>query len=114
MKSVDTSVSLNDLGQMAATMYGNLVKGVVDIAKGTLILDAEMHVDIEQYLLEQGSRQQDLWGINVYPDKYDTPDFIEFDSMINIRPSQNNPSRSVQDIAIQKKIIELVNEKVTK
>ena len=60
-------------------MDGNLVKGL-SISIKKLVLDAE------QYLLRQGSVQNNLWGINLYPDKYGAPDFIEFDSMINIRP----------------------------
>ena len=98
---------------MAGAMYGSLVKGVVDLAKGQLVLDAEMHVDEEQYLLENGSKQADLWGINLHPDKFGTPDFVEFDSMINIRPRQHNKSRGVEDIAIQQQIRELVASKVS-
>ncbi len=62
---------------MAERMYGNIVKGVVDIKKHLLVLDAEMHVDEEQHLLEQGSAQNDLWGINLHPAKFGSPDFIE-------------------------------------
>lgn len=97
---------------MADKMYGSFVKGVVDVEKKTVVLDAEMHVDEEQMLLEQGSKQTDLWGFNLYPENYDTDDFIEFDSMINLRPSQNNPSRSVLDTKIQKQIRDIVGEVV--
>lgn len=98
---------------MASKMYGNLVKGVVDLEKSLLVLDAEMHADEEAYLLEQGSRQQDLWGINLYPEKYNTDEFVEFDSMINIRPSQRNMSRGVEDAQLRKAIIDVVSKKVT-
>ena len=94
-------------------MYGNLVKGVVDLANNTLVLDAEMHADEEQYLLENGSKQNDLWGINLYPGKFDTDEFVEFDSMINIRPRQHNMSRHVEDEAIRNQITALVKQKVT-
>lgn len=97
---------------MASKMYGNLVKGVVDLKKDLLVLDAEMHADEEAYLLEQGSEQQDLWGINLYPDKYGTDEFVEFDSMINIRPSQRNMSRGVEDAQLREAIIGLVSKKV--
>ena len=92
-----SSISISELSELAQRMYGELVKGVVDINKQRLVIDAEMHSDEEAFLLESGSKQQDLWGINLYPADYGTEDFIEFDSMINIRPSKNNRSRSVED-----------------
>lgn len=85
---------------------------LVDIQKHILIVDAEMHADEEQFLLEDGSKQQDLWGINLYPTKFGTDEFIEFDSMINIRPRQHNMSRGVENEDIRKRIIALVSEKV--
>jgi hypothetical protein len=113
MKQVDT-ITTTELSEMAQKMYGNLVKGVVDLNKKILVVDAEMHVDAEQFLLEKGSVQNNLWGINLYPAKFNTPEFIEFDSMINIRPRQNNMSRSVDDENIRKQITLLVAEKVKK
>ena len=98
---------------MAKAMYGNLVKGVVDLQENSLVVDAEMHADEEQYLLENGSEQPNLWGINLYPGKFGTDEFIEFDSMINIRPRQHNMSRDVEDTEIRKRIIALVEQKVT-
>ncbi len=84
-------------------LEGNFIKAVVDVEREIIALDAGMHVDLEQYLLEQGSKQQDLWGINFYPELTGS-DFIEFDSMINIRPGQGNRSRSVESPEIQQKI----------
>lgn len=112
MKKVEDKITVAELSEMAGKMYGNLVKGVVDIEKNILVVDAEMHADEEQFLLESGSRQQDLWGINLYPEKFGTEDFIEFDSMINIRPRQQNMSRGVEDENIRKQVIALVEEKV--
>jgi len=112
MKQVDT-ISVSELSTMAERMYGDLVKAVVDLARGLLVVDAELHVDEEQYLLEIGSRQRDLWGINLHPGKYGTADFIEFDSMVNIRPSQNNLSRGVEDPATRQQVIELISRMVS-
>lgn len=95
---------------MAQNMYGNLIKAVVDIEKKLVVLDAPMHVDEEQYLLENGSEQKNLWGINLHPAKYGTPDFVEFDSMINIRPRANNMSRSVDDTSIQDNLRSIIAE----
>lgn len=113
MKQVDF-ITVKELSEMAEKMYGGLVKGVVDIKKKILVLDAEMHVDEEQFLLERESKQEDLWGINLYPENYGTESFVEFDSMINIRPRQNNKSRGVEDAAIRQEITSIVLEKVKK
>lgn len=99
---------LSELRQMSENGFGNLVKAVVDIEKGIMAVDAELHADQEALLLEQGSTQKDLWGINIYPDLPDEQR-IEFDSMINLRPSFGNRSRAVDSPEIQKKIIEIVN-----
>ena len=108
MKTVDT-VSLSELKQLADKMYGTLVKVDVDIAKNIIVIDMDMHADGEAYLLENGSKQDDLWGINLHPDKFGSNEFIEFDSMINIRPRQNNPSRDVLDEAVRTKICRLID-----
>ena len=50
-----------------------------------------------------------MWGINLYPDQA-LPDMLEFDSMINIRPNQNNRTRGVEDIVLQKRILEIVTK----
>mgnify|MGYP001585071664 CR=1 FL=1 len=76
-----------------------------------MAVGGELHADEEALLLEQGSRQQDLWGINFYPEK-NGDGFVEFDSMINIRPSQNNRSRSVEDAATREKILAIVHQLV--
>ncbi len=111
MKKVDI-ISVAELAEMAQKMYGNLVKAVVDIENAILVVDAEMHADQERMLLENGSCQSDLWGVNLYPEKFGTEDFIEFDSMINIRPRQQNMSRGVEDKIIREKIIILISERV--
>lgn len=102
-------ISVKVLEPMAEKMFGNLVKGVVDVAKGALAVDAEMHADIETFLLENGSEQADLWGINLYPAQTGD-DFIEFDSMINVRPGQGNRSRGVDDPETRKKIVAIVDK----
>lgn len=103
-------ITVEELTQMAENMYGELVKAVVDVEKRTMVVDAGLHVDEEQLLLETGSDQRDLWGINLYPEDYGTEDFVEFDSMINIRPAQGNRSRSVDDASIRELIVEIVGE----
>lgn len=106
------SVSISTLQKMSEKMYDALVKGVVDVDQGLLVLDASMHADEELFLLQNGSSQESLWGINLYPDEYGTDEFIEFDSMNNIRPAQGNRSRGVEDEAIRLRIKDLVESKV--
>lgn len=106
-------ISSSELAKMSEKMFGNLVKAVVDIKKEIMAIDAEMHSDEEVVLLENGSNQDDLWGINLYPEFCGSDDFIEFDSMINLRPSQQNRSRDVEDEDIRKRIIVIV-KKLTK
>jgi hypothetical protein len=103
-------ISITELSEMAEKMYGSLIKADVDIVKKILIVDMGMHADGEAYLMENGSKQNDLWGINFHPSDFGTDDFIEFDSMINIRPRQGNPSKDVLDPQIRQNIITLVKE----
>jgi len=112
MKTVENNISIKELKEMSSKMFGNLVKAVVDVQKKILVVDSELHSDEEAYLLQLGSRQENLWGINIYPD-LDKEERIEFDSMINLRPSQGNNSRGVEDEEIQKKIVDIVNSKIT-
>lgn len=93
---------------MSTKMFGSLVKADVDVKKKIVIIDMPMHYDGEQELLSQGSGQSDIWGINLHPDDYGTEDFIEFDSMINIRPSQGNPSKDVLDEKIRQRIQDII------
>ena len=111
MKIIEEKISREELSIMAEAIFGDMIKGVVDIEKNILCIDAELHADIESFLLEQGSKQDNLWGINLYPE-IEGDDFLEFDSLINIRPRQNNRSRGVEDIKIQQKIREIVNNKI--
>lgn len=113
MKIIRDEILIEELKEISAKMFGNLVKAVVDIEKGIIAVDAELHADEEALLLENGSEQKNLWGINIYPEMTGD-DFVEFDSMINLRPSQGNRSRRVDDVEIQKKIIGIVNKLVRK
>ena len=109
MKIITENIPIIELQNIARDTFGNLVKAVVDVEKQIMAVGGELHSDEEALLLENGSRQQDLWGINIYPE-IQTQDWIEFDSMINLRPSQNNMIRGISDPKIQKKIIDTVNE----
>ncbi len=111
MKMVDkkNKIKLSELKKVADKMFGNLVKVVVDVEKEIMVVGGELHTDEEAFLLETGSEQKNLWGINIYPEKIDK-EFIEFDSLINIRPSFGNKSRNVEDQKIREKIERIVKE----
>ena len=113
MKIVTEKIAISELHEMSGKMFGNLVKAGVDVEKGIMAVDAELHADEEALLLENGSKQENLWGINLYPEMTGD-DFVEFDSMINIRLSQGNRSRGVDSEELQKKIMEIVNKLVIK
>lgn len=114
MKIVKDHISVEELKQMSEKMFSNLVKAVVDIEQEIMVVDAELHADEEEILLESGSEQNNLWGINMHPNKIPDGSWIEFDSMINIRPTCNNRSRYVNDPEIREKIIKIVNKLVQK
>ena len=101
------------LRQMAAGMFGDFVKAVVDVDRELLAVDAELHADLEALLLEDGSEQKSLWGINLYPEA-PAGSFLEFDSLINVRPSQGNKSRGVEDEGMRKKITAIVEKRLLK
>lgn len=111
MQIIQDKISMAELKAMSASMFGNMVKAVVDIEKDVMAMDAELHADLEALLLDGGSAQPNLWGINIYPE-LSGDDFVEFDSMINLRPAQNNRTRGVDDVTIQKKILAVVNKLV--
>ncbi len=111
MEIITKSLSLEELKQMAASTFGDLVKAVVDVDREILAVDAELHSDLEALLLDNGSKQKALWGINLYPE-IEEGDFVEFDSLINMRPSQNNMSRGVEAEEVRKRIIEIVIKRI--
>ena len=94
----------------AETFFEDMIKAVVDIEKGIVAVNAELHSDLEQMLLKSGSSQHSLYGINILFDEKE----IEFDSLIN--PPRNREAgfpragRSVADPAARKAIEEIVNK----
>lgn len=101
-------ITLDELRRLATARFGDMIKAVVDVQRRIMLVDADLHADQESVLLSDGSRQEDLWGINLYPN-LPTEDWLEFDSMINLRPSIGNRSRGVEDPATRERIAELVN-----
>ena len=105
-------LTLSELTEMAERMFGGLVKAVVDVKREIMVVDAELHADEESELLQSGSEQADVWGINLYPEFFGTDDFIEFDSVINIRPVQGNRSRDIGDQRLRDEIARIAGDLV--
>ena len=101
----------SELVAIASEQFGDMVKAVVDVEREIMALGGELHSDEEALLLDDGSSQRNLWGINIYPSA-DEADWIEYDSMINVRPSQGNRTRGVEDDALRAKIRRIVTELV--
>jgi hypothetical protein len=109
---IETAIKIDELKKRAKSQFKTqLIKAVVDIEKGVMAIGGAMHCDEESVLLEKGSHQSNLWGINIYPEKMGE-EFIEFDSMINLRPSQGNYSRGVDDPQIRDRITQTVRNLV--
>jgi hypothetical protein len=108
MRLITTALPLSALTDMAQGQFADLVKAVVDIGRHIMVIGGELHSDGEGYLLDTGSQQADLWGINLYPASHGDPDWIEFDSMINLRPRQGNRTRGVDDAGTRQQITDIV------
>ena len=109
---LERPISRAELKDYAANTFGDMIKCVADVDKGLLAIDADLHADLERLLLENGSQQTSLWGFNLYTDETGE-DFIEYDSLINIRSWQGNPSRDVLDQEIRGKIVNIVDKFIT-
>lgn len=113
MQIISNKIPLKTLQNMAVNTFGNMVKAVVDVEKEIMAIDGQLHADEETILLKKGSKQENLWGINIYPEAAGE-DFIEFDSMINLRPSAKNMTRYVENQRTRTKIKAIVTKFVIK
>lgn len=110
---VKDRITLDELRALAHEQYGDIIKAVVDVEQGIIGVGGELHVDIQSLLIErENSEGQNTWGINLYLEKTGE-DFVEFDSMINLKPALGNKTRGVENIEIQNKIREIVNKLVS-
>jgi uncharacterized protein DUF5674 len=108
IRVVRDTISRDELSEIAKQQFGDMVKVVVDVEQGIMAIGGELHSDEEAVLLDQGSAQRHLWGINLYPDK-SLNEWIEFDSMINVRPSGGNRSRYVESSDVREVVTRIVN-----
>lgn len=109
IKIITDKITLLEIKEIAQATFGDMAKAVVDIEKQIMALGGEIHADAEQLLLMDGSQQKNLWGINIYPENI-PEERIQFESLINIRPAQNNRTMTVQDEKIKQEIAAVVNK----
>lgn len=111
-KIVKEKISREELRALAHEQYGDIIKAVVDVDQAIMGVGGELHVDIQSLLIEkESSRGDTTWGVNLYLGKTGD-DFIEFDSMINLKPLLGNRSRGVEDAKIREKVREVVERLV--
>lgn len=111
MQILSEKISKDKLKVLAANTFVDMIKCVADVRLGLLAVDAELHADLESLLLENGSLHEDLWDFNLYPDEAGD-DFVEFDSLFNIRAWQGNRSRNVEDETVRQQIRDVVSKYV--
>ena len=109
MKIISEPILKEEVLKKYNHFFENMIKAVVDVKKEIIALDGELHADLEELLIENNSKQEDLWGINLYPKK-PLQERIEYTALINIRPSQDNSSMEVESAKTRKKIEEIVNK----
>ena len=111
IRIIREAISRSDLTAIAKQMEWSFVKAVVDVNRHVIAIGGSMHADEEACLLDDGSSQDHLWGINLNP-SVEGEDWLEFDSMINIRPWTNNRTRGVEDELIREAIRVVVRQRI--
>lgn len=104
---VRDGISSAEMKRLATATFGEMVKAVADVARGIMAVGGELHADAEAILLDDGSKQKDLWGFNIYPDEPPS-NRIKYVSLINIRPGVGNRSMEIESEAIRKTIDSLL------
>ena len=107
IKIIKEPVSLEEIKILAREIYGEMVKGVVDIERGVIALGGEWHMDANTVLISDGSMQQNVWGFNIHVEERGDS-AIKFVSLINIRPAQGSRGMEIQDEELRSKIRTIV------
>ena len=114
MEIIKDKIEISELKEMAKKMHDSLVKAMVDVEKEIMAVDAGLHADLMEFLIEkENSEPKNIWGINIFPDK-SGEDLIEFDSMMNVKPAFGNRTRGIDDESIREKITSIVNKLIIK
>jgi hypothetical protein len=111
IRIVENTITVEELKKLAKVFYVTMIKGVVDIKREVLAMGGEYHVDANKKLIEMGSEQNNIWGFNIHFDK-SKEDWIEYHSLINIRPLSGNRKMNIEDKALRDKMREIINSKI--
>ncbi len=108
VRIIHQKISQKELEQITKLNYGDMAKGVADLSRKIIALGGELHADAQAVLLQQGSRQESLWGFNIYSNR-DRESRIEYTSLINIRPAHGNRAIEIQDLQLRKHIKDIID-----
>lgn len=100
---LDKKITASQIEQASADLQG-YIKFVVDVKKKIMSAGGKRHVEGEELLLENGCKQENLWGGGYDRQTHE----IDFDSMINIRPQVNNPSREILNASVRTSVEKIV------
>lgn len=109
VRIIKEKITKEQLKKIAEQGYNSILKAVVDVEKEIIALGGELHSDANILLIKKGSQQKNIWGINLYLNKSKN-NWIEFISLINIRPSEKNLDMEIKNQAIKEKIMKIVNK----
>ncbi len=89
-------MSIEEVKKFAGNWYDSMIKGTVDIVKNKVALGGDYHIESCELLTQNGSTSENVWGFNIRFEE-GVDGILEFDSMVNIKPSLGNKSRSILD-----------------
>lgn len=95
-----------ELRRLVDTSFEDMVKYVVDLERGVAAVGGERHAEGAQLLLDDGSRQADLWGASYWPGR-GREECVEYTAPINARPANGDGNMEIQDPAIRRRVLEL-------
>lgn len=111
-KIIKKPIKKKEIIDIAKQQFGDLIKVVIDVGQEIMAIGGELHADQEALLIEkEHSKREDIWGINLYPEKSEE-EWIEFDSLINLKPSFGNKSRGVENAEAREKIKSIIKKLV--
>lgn len=111
IKIIRDKITKAELKELAEEFYVEMVKGVADVEKEIIALGGEWHMDTNEVLIKDDSKQENLWGFNIYLNK-PKENRLEYNSLINIRPKQENRNMEIENEEIRNKILKIVNNLV--
>ncbi|TSD02519.1 MAG: hypothetical protein Athens071424_41 [Parcubacteria group bacterium Athens0714_24] len=104
---IKEKISKEEFDKLFNAFYGTVLKMTVDIEKNILSAGCEFHIECSEELVEkESSEQKNLWGANLYRKDMS----IDYNSLINIKPMENNRSMEIQDSAIKQRVEKIIKD----